>query len=324
MSRSLPINRKMFFRYSMVECTQDYCSDRQAILTLLRDQKTVRERLQALVRRIHADSIGVEVSCSLKIAGKTKSCAKNSLLTIILSHSVEQASFDCMPESADVIENGMHPSSASRTTADCRRWNPEMPEFVGLYHAYVKGFNKETRTHRLFLVTSGGCSAMCDNYFNLSVDVRNDMSCRQVLDSEETWFLRKVSPLPIDGPSQGRKGTEMRNGQACQRNNARVLASVAMEFGLAIPMVSDPYAYEPCSIASCTTETLQYDMVGSKDGRIAFMNKCVETMSCRNGVLCSMHPSEGVWLFKGPLQTNSSMTIYGGKRVQARPICTGG
>lgn len=91
------------------------------------------------------------------------------------------------------------------------------------------------------------------------------------------------------------------------------MASVAAEFGLAIPMVSDPYAYEQCSVASCTTETLQYDILGLRDGQVAFMNKCVGTMSCRNGILCSMHPSEGVWLFKGPLQTSSSMTIYGGK-----------
>lgn len=32
---------------------------------------------------------------------------------------------------------------------------------------------------------------------------------------------------------------------------------------------------------------------------------------CSNGILYNMHPSEGVWLFKGPLQTNSAMMHYG-------------
>lgn len=116
------------------------------------------------------------------------------------------------------------------------------------------------------------------------------MSCKQVLESEETWFLKKV----------------------CQRNNARILARVAQEFKLQIPTISDPYAYETYSIASCTTETLQYDMFQESNGHVCVMNRCIDTMSCRNGILCGMHPSEGVWLFKGPVQTNSSMTLYGG------------
>lgn len=111
-----------------------------------------------------------------------------------------------------------------------------------------------------------------------------------MLDSEETWFLRK----------------------ACQRNNARLLARVAAEFDLQIPMISDPYSYEPCSIASCTTETVQYDMLQEGGGQVSVLNRCMDTMSCKNGILCGMHPSEGVWLFKGPVQTNSSMTLYGG------------
>jgi hypothetical protein len=33
----------------------------------------------------------------------------------------------------------------SRRTADCKKWNPDMPELLGLYHAYVRGYNKDTR-----------------------------------------------------------------------------------------------------------------------------------------------------------------------------------
>lgn len=154
MARSLPISRKMFFAYSMVECTQ--CTDGhkgglgQSILGLLMKQNSVKKSLQRLVGSIHAESVGSE------------------------------ASFECMPEDVDVVENDPRAMYTGRAAADCREWKPEIPEFVGLYHAYVKGFNKETRAHRLFLITSGGCSSMCDNYFNLSVDVRNDMSCQEV------------------------------------------------------------------------------------------------------------------------------------------------
>jgi hypothetical protein len=33
----------------------------------------------------------------------------------------------------------------ARRTADCKKWNPDMPELLGLYHAYVRGYNKDTR-----------------------------------------------------------------------------------------------------------------------------------------------------------------------------------
>jgi hypothetical protein len=51
-----------------------------------------------------------------------------------------------------------------------------MPELVGLYHAYVKGFNKDVRHHKLFIVVSGGCNLLSDKFYNLSVDIRGGMS----------------------------------------------------------------------------------------------------------------------------------------------------
>jgi hypothetical protein len=70
----------------------------------------------------------------------------------------KDADFDCMPMNMDVLD----PASAStelqggsssgsayaasfhaRRTADCKNWNPNMPELLGLYHAYVRGYNKD-------------------------------------------------------------------------------------------------------------------------------------------------------------------------------------
>ncbi len=39
----------------------------------------------------------------------------------------------------------MAASFHARRTADCKMWNPDMPEILGLYHAYVRGYNKDTR-----------------------------------------------------------------------------------------------------------------------------------------------------------------------------------
>jgi hypothetical protein len=71
------------------------------------------------------------------------------------------ASFDCMPMNMDVMDpacastemqGGSFSSSFvssfnSRRTSDCKKWTPDMPEILGLYHAYVRGFNKDTRYH---------------------------------------------------------------------------------------------------------------------------------------------------------------------------------
>lgn len=99
-----------------------------------------------------------------------------------------EASFSCMPDNSDIIRRRLSTMGGgmddqldpvtlfgnmhNRKSADCKKWKPEVPESVGIYHAYVRGFNKDTRSHKLFIVTSGGCSSLCDSYFNLFVDVR--------------------------------------------------------------------------------------------------------------------------------------------------------
>jgi hypothetical protein len=199
-----------------------------------------------------------------------------------------------------------------------QEWKPEMPERVGIYHAYVRGFNKDTRSHKLFIVTSGGCTAMSDAYFNLFVDVRNHMKVQDVVNSEETWFLRN----------------------ACRRNNARILLAVARylphltmrtgvakmtrriprrrgyvtplarnsrvhpdiqcpndeltdrEFGLDIPTVTDTYDCNRGDVASCTTETMHFDVSQEEYNRYSMCSMCTDTTRCNNGILFSMHPAE--------------------------------
>jgi hypothetical protein len=183
---------------------------------------------------------------------------KNRLVKImqrIYQESVgHEADFDCIPENVDSIDIASGAGAAelgggtratplmgcynARRTADCRDWKPEMPELLGLYHAYVKGFNKDSRQHKLFIVVSGGCHMLSDKFYNLSVDVRNSMTVEDVLESDEAYYLRRV------------------NG----RSNARILQMVAEAFKLNIPTVTDTCGYDQYPVAACTTESMINDM----------------------------------------------------------------
>jgi hypothetical protein len=134
--------------------------------------------------------------------------------------------------------------------------------------------------HKLFIITSGGCSNLSDKFYNCSVDIRGSaMTAEEVLESEEAYYLRRI------------------NG----RNNARILKIVADEMNLQIPTMSDNCAYDPkdpYKVAVCTTETMINDMLKQKDSRISVLVKCIDTTRIENGTLCCMHPAEGFWLFK--------------------------
>ena len=126
---------------------------------ILLNQGVVLEKLTALVQKMHSDSIGNEVS------------------------------FDCMPENLDQVHSvtdmmvgkqsePLLGSFMCRKVADCREWMPEMPDFVGLFHAYTRGFNQDSRQHKLFIITSGGCNMISDHLFNMYLDT-NEVSPSQ-------------------------------------------------------------------------------------------------------------------------------------------------
>ena len=75
---------------------------------------------------------------------------------------------------------------------DSKRWQPEPPQVVGLYHAMVRGFQKDIRQHKLFIGVSGGCSKCCDDFYNLMLDVGGEWTAKDVAQSEEAWWLRKA------------------------------------------------------------------------------------------------------------------------------------
>lgn len=149
------------------------------------------------------------------------------------SQNGSDADFDCMPMNMDVLDaaeastslqggisSSMLASSFhARRMVDCKMWNPDMPEMLGLYHAYVRGYNKDIRlgwwlhvssqrineisltkvhahrrTHKLFIITSGGCCNLSDKFYNCFVDIKgSSMTVDEVLESEEAYYLRRIN-----------------------------------------------------------------------------------------------------------------------------------
>lgn len=263
----LPVCRDMFFRHSMVEC---FAEDQHILSLLLRPQR-VLEKLVNVVQRIHEESRGCE------------------------------ATFDCMPENDDGRADawgGQNFASSnigsylSQRTADCRDWKPEMPRMAGIFHAYIKDFRRSTRTHKMFLVVTGGCRLASDIFFNLFTDAQGHVTCGELVDSQEAWYLNNTS----------------------QRSNAKILHAIAKEFNFSIPVMQDTNSYhDNAEIANCCTETMLHSMHRSqKGGQVIITNGCTDPRLSSNGVLCSMHPTEGVWLFRGPAVTKNEMMNYGG------------
>lgn len=161
-SSRIPINRQMFFRYSMAECTSATGWDERSILRLMMNRGDAMGRLLGIVDGLKRSSDGNEID------------------------------FDCMSDSMDSYSRGDPVGSYShhyRVASDCKPWSPEVPRMIGLYHAFVKGFNRDTRVHKLFIVVDGGCTRLCDRFYNLSLDIGHKMDCKQLIQSEEVRFI---------------------------------------------------------------------------------------------------------------------------------------
>jgi hypothetical protein len=69
-------------------------------------------------------------------------------------------------------------------------------------------------------------------------------------------------------------------------------------------------------MAAYLTDTLEHDIFLDKDtSRVAVFSGCVDTTRFINGVIVNMHPSEGVWLFRGTPRTGSFGSMFGDRDV---------
>ena len=181
----LPLNRRMFFRHSMVECMPSHIgispasAGPAAAAAASRQQQQQQHQLVAAVGSSSSNNNNNSAPCATSLQEDRmilqlllrQNEVKDQLVGIMQelhknSQGCKDADFDCMPMNMDVLDavgasaqlqGGMSSASSSlaasfhaRRTADCKRWNPDMPELLGLYHAYVRGYNKDTRCALLF------------------------------------------------------------------------------------------------------------------------------------------------------------------------------
>ena len=153
---SLPVVRTMFHGHTLVECQ---AADEALIMRLMSQPAQNRERMLEFMR-------GVE-------------------------HDCVSASLDCVPENASSHTQHGTLEATGLLTVDSQHWTPELPDRIGIYHAYIRGFNRDVRTHRLFIVCSGGMARASDSFCNLVIDVGRHWTAQDVCDSQEAWWLRK-------------------------------------------------------------------------------------------------------------------------------------
>lgn len=258
---ALPVNRTMFFGHTATEC-QD---DEAAIMRLLSDPEGNRRKMAEFIQE--------------------------------LKDGYRPAELACIPDNATVSTGGGLLQATDLRSVDCRPWYPEVPDVIGLYHAYIRGYNRDVRTHRLFIVCSGGCAKASDQFFNLVIDVGREWTSGEIADSEEAWWLRRAG----------------------QRARCRLIRMLARKFGLKVPSVEDVLAYgadREILQAVPTTDTVEHDLARIGKETVAVYNLSADTTRLTNGLLCQMHPAEGYWLFRGaPRGTGVHGAMFGSHGV---------
>jgi hypothetical protein len=232
------------------------------------------------------------------LAADAKESMRELMTKISKNAEGKEASFRCVPDNVDCMssvrsDGSVMEAHVSRTTGkrnvDFVDWQPELPHSIGLYQAFCRGYQKDTRVHKLFIGVSGGLNRCSDEFYNLLLDVGNEFSCKDVAFSEEVWWLRK----------------------ACQRARCKVALLAAEHFGLSITTTRDLFSYNQDSIGVPVTDTVEFDLKEDADGNVEFYSACVDTTAVQNGILAKMHEGEGIWVFRGAARSSAKITSFG-------------
>jgi hypothetical protein len=282
----LPVSRQMFFGHTAVECHEDETT----ILALMMDKKAVLQKLQVLCEG--------------------------------LKGIAPPARLDCIPENCDSLSGNVCMQATDLRTVDAQEWSPEAPFTLGLYHAYIRGYSRDLRAHRLFIVCSGGLDNAADEFCNLLIDVGDKWTAGDVADSVETWWLRRAS----------------------QRARCRLLALAAETLGVCIDSIQDTSGYNREKIAVPCTDTFQHNILSKSKAsalashtnsslglggdlhqsqdRVAVYNGCTPTTGRFNGILVRMAPSEGFRIFRGSGPRHGFGSAFGDDRTcGVFPVC---
>ena len=151
---AIPISRRMFFGHTVVECYENEEAILRMMLADSRNRSLMREFLQE-----------VQEQC----------------VPAMLEHSPDASACMNMYNSRDVL------------TRDSGHWTPDVPDTIGVYHAMIRGYNRDVREHKMFLVCSGGLYKAADEFCNLIIDVGDKCDAYTVAISHEVWWLHKAS-----------------------------------------------------------------------------------------------------------------------------------
>jgi hypothetical protein len=211
----LPISRRMFYGHTMAECLDG----EDAILRIMSEPARNKEVMLGFLNR-------VENECS-------------------------PALLDCAPDNSDALTGYGLLQGMDLRTIDCKTWEPEVPELIGVYHAYLRGYNRDVRAHKMFIACSGGLEKASDAFCNLLIDLGRKWTAKEVADSEEVWWLRK----------------------ACHRARCRLIKGAAEALGLRVQHIQ-VLCRERCAFAECALENSLGNLAGyfypSRDHRNPF------------------------------------------------------
>jgi len=200
----LPLVRNMFHGHTLVECQ----TGTEQILAMMSNPLLNRERMLAFLRGVRDDCVAATLDCVPENHSSNTErgvLQAQGLLTMDRSarHSFASLSGTMTP--------------ALRST----HWTPEPPERIGIYHAYVRGFNRDVRTHRLFVVCTGGTSRACDEFCNLVIDIGKHSTAQVGSFSHSNT---DVSPWPDPRAARRRCATRRRPGGCARPATARAAA----------------------------------------------------------------------------------------------------
>ncbi len=229
------------------------------------------------------------------------------------------ALLDCIPDNNDAFTSHGLLRGTDLRTVECKQWMPEVPESIGIYHAYMRGYNRDVRAHKMFLCCSGGLEKASDAFCNLMIDVGDKCTAQEVVDSEEAWWLRKACSRARCRLLKGLAdafGLRVQHIQACAFNNKQTSAPLSATDAsvLSLSLLQDIQSHTTTGMAIASTDTVEHDLT-RVGGTVAVYNGCCDTTRPFNGILTRMHPAEGLWLFKGAARGEGFGSIYGDGRV---------
>lgn len=191
---SLPIGRSMFYGHTACECEAS-TSD---IISLLSDVGAARETMRGFLRwvRERSKEVGVATfACrpdNVEGASREGGGGVDGRRSHIRSKRMIDSK-DWAPEVCCHVhfkERGFPGCPRLLTVFDVR--GLQVPDMIGIYHSFVRGHNRDTRVHKLFIIVTGGCCKAADEFYNTVLDCHGHATAKDCAMSEE---VRVVCPL---------------------------------------------------------------------------------------------------------------------------------